>query len=153
MDLLWQPSLLLSDPNPTNALQNQPYAVWAALHCKPAQYRWIYNVVKVYCSASGLVGGQEGELKAGSEVNMDEEGTPALNLPYPSSSAPSLEYFSMQYDVCLCFSTDSQSNGFVALNDWQQRQQRQRLSDAGAAVWPAAQTFTLAHSIEWVLAG
>ena len=45
----------------------------------------IYNVLKVYCSVSGLVGGQEGELKAGSEVNMDEEGTPALNLPYPSS--------------------------------------------------------------------
>ena len=32
----------------------------------------------------GLVGGQEAELKAGSEVNMDEEGTPALPLPYPS---------------------------------------------------------------------
>ena len=32
----------------------------------------------------GLVGGQEAKLKADSEVNMDEEGTPALPLPYPS---------------------------------------------------------------------
>ena len=93
--------------------------------------------------AWGIHGGQEAELKAGSEVNMDEEGTPA-------STPSSLEYFSMQYDVCVCFSTDSQSNGFVALNDWQQQQQqqqqqRQRLSDVGAAVWPAAQTFSSAH--------
>ena len=34
--------------------------------------------------AWGIHGGQEAELKAGSEVNMDEEGSPALPLPYPS---------------------------------------------------------------------
>ena len=51
----------------------------------------------------GLVGGQEAKLKADSEVNMDEEGTPALPCPYPTphSTPSSLEYFSMQYDVRL----------------------------------------------------
>ena len=50
--------------------------------------------------------------------------------PLPHSRVVSRILF---YAVFVCFCTYSQSNGFVALNDWQQQQQ-QRLSDVGAAV-------------------
>ena len=81
------------------------------------------------------IGGQEAGLKAGSEVNMDEGGTPTL--PYPPPPLPHSRVVSriLFYAVFVCFCTYSQSNGFVALNDWQQQQQQQqRLSDVGAAV-------------------
>ena len=50
----------------------------------------------------------------------------------PSLSALSRILFYTGCCVCASVRTVSQSNGFVALNDWQQQQQR--LSDVGAAV-------------------
>ena len=58
--------------------------------------------------AWGIHGGQEAELKAGSEVNMDEEGTGTPSYPPLPHSRPSLEYFSTR-DVCVRFSTYSRT--------------------------------------------
>ena len=78
------------------------------------------------------IGGQEAELKAGSEVNMDEEGTGPPTLLSLTLVVSRILFYT---GCCVCASvrTVSQLNGFVALNDWQQ-QQRLRLSDVGVAV-------------------
>ena len=68
------------------------------------------------------IGGQEAELKAGSEVNMDEEGTGPPTLLSLTLVVSRILFYT---GCCVCASvrTASQSNGFVALNDWQQQQQ------------------------------
>ena len=90
---------------------------------------------EVCCSRGSRVqciGGQEAGLKVGPEVNMDEEGT-GSSAGSLSAVSRILFYTECCVRVCASVRTNSQSNGFVALNDWQQGQQ-QRLSDGGAAV-------------------
>ena len=68
----------------------------------------------------------EAELKASSEVNMDEQGA-LEQVGRAGHNQASVGYSS----PCVYCTQTAQSNGFVALNDWQRLR---RLSDIGAAV-------------------
>ena len=68
----------------------------------------------------------------------------------PSLSVLSRILFYAGCCVCASVRTVSQSNGFVALNDWQQQQQQQRLSDVGAAVGQRLLRPSLSLSAYWL---
>ena len=128
-----KPQLMHSKTNPT------------VQHCKPAQYccsicdHVLWWSVCSGCSRTALhwwTGGRaEGRAQRWIWMRRAQAGPPS------SPSSPSLSVLSriLFYTGC-CVSasvrTVSQSNGFVALNDWQQQQQQQqqRLSDVGDAV-------------------
>ena len=139
-----KPQLMHSKTNPT------------VQHCKPAQYccsicdhvLW-WSAGCSGCSRTALhwwTGGRaEGRLRGEYGWGGHRQAPPPL--PHPRSS---LEYFSTRDVVCASVRTVSQSNGFVALNDWQQQQQQQRLSDVGAAVGQRLLRPSLSLSAYWL---
>ena len=83
-----------------------------------------------YCVEVLVVDRGEAELKASSEVNMDEQGA-LEQVGRAGHNQASVGYSSPCAYCTHTAQTGAQSNGFVALNDWQQLR---RLSDIGAAV-------------------
>ena len=83
-----------------------------------------------YCVVVLVVDRGEAELKASSEVNMDEQGA-LEQVGRAGHNQASVGYSSPCVYNVHKVQTGAQSNGFVALNDWQRLR---RLSDIGAAV-------------------
>ena len=83
-----------------------------------------------YCAVVLVVDRGEAELKASSEVNMDEQSA-LEQVGRAGHNQASVGYSSPCVYCTHTVQTEAQSNGFVALNDWQRLR---RLSDIGAAV-------------------